>query len=516
MLLLLWQVICLVDMFDFVNYDIGCLHPVHITQDGETRLVPCGKCASCLRKRAGVWSSRLQVEASQHKYVFFVTLTYSDLFVPQFFPEEVFTYQYFTDHQRDNIVSFLEEHEVSARYLVLRYKDIQNFFKRLRNYIYEDNCVPSYGKYLRYYCCGEYGETTKRPHYHLLLFSDCEELCTSRNGSPSLLEMYVNKAWSVPSQDNTERVSIGRIDFQLVRDNAARYVSDYVTATGSLPLLLQQRAFRPFCVASKNPPLGLYYFDKEQAQAIIVNGYSSITNEFGNDIDGNVDLSLFKSVKDSLFPKCYKYYKLSYLERFALNTIALYPYQGASFNEFVDFLSDPEKFGYSVGTIDVQWFCNIFEIYDFGKFLEMPEIYTNVYRQWRLSNHFLYHCSLFSFYPIDYLDYIESFYNKQDYKRLFDQLSFEEEFSKSYSSKYLISFIDPLFFERKLRYKGLIEFGFGFRKGDDPVKYDFRSLDLYRSRHDRLSNYIEVGKSYKAIKDYATNNQFSLSNINVL
>lgn len=42
-------------------------------------------------------------------------------------------------------------------------KDFQNFMKRLRK--------RNPGKRISYYHCGEYGETTRRPHYHACLFN---------------------------------------------------------------------------------------------------------------------------------------------------------------------------------------------------------------------------------------------------------------------------------------------------------------------------------------------------------
>lgn len=47
--------------------------------------------------------------------------------------------------------------------MTLKKKHVQDFFKRLRKRT---------GSRLRYYLCGEYGTQHKRPHYHVILFSD--------------------------------------------------------------------------------------------------------------------------------------------------------------------------------------------------------------------------------------------------------------------------------------------------------------------------------------------------------
>lgn len=47
--------------------------------------------------------------------------------------------------------------------LSLRFYDVQLFLKSLRKAKY----------YAKYICVGEYGRQTKRPHYHLLIWTDC-------------------------------------------------------------------------------------------------------------------------------------------------------------------------------------------------------------------------------------------------------------------------------------------------------------------------------------------------------
>lgn len=78
--------------------------------------------------RADMWKTRLTHEAKMHEHSCFVTLTFSDEHLP---PD-----------------------------LSISVRDIQLFMKRLRK---------RSGR-VRFYACGEYGDTDLRPHYHLLLF----------------------------------------------------------------------------------------------------------------------------------------------------------------------------------------------------------------------------------------------------------------------------------------------------------------------------------------------------------
>lgn len=93
---------------------------------GQRLELPCGKCPACRADQSMMWSVRAHQEASLHKQNGFITLTYDDAHCP---PE-------------------------------LRKEDLQKFFKRLRHHA---------GKF-RYFACGEYGEKTRRPHYHALIF----------------------------------------------------------------------------------------------------------------------------------------------------------------------------------------------------------------------------------------------------------------------------------------------------------------------------------------------------------
>lgn len=111
--------------------------------------VPCGKCLGCQADQSLMWSIRAYHESVMHKESCFLTLTYDESHLPA-------------------------DGKISK-------KDLQNFFKRLRRHFerkhecYLDSGIPANSPLLkpvkfRYVACGEYGDKTRRPHYHVILF----------------------------------------------------------------------------------------------------------------------------------------------------------------------------------------------------------------------------------------------------------------------------------------------------------------------------------------------------------
>lgn len=119
---------------------------------------------------------------------------------------------------RDNLIPFLN------------YVDIQNYIKRLRKHLFQT--LGSY-ETLHYYAVGEYGPVHFRPHYHLLLFTNSDEVA-------KVLRRCHDKSWK-----------LGRSDFQRSAGGASSYVASYVNSLCSAPLLYRScRAFRPKSRAS--------------------------------------------------------------------------------------------------------------------------------------------------------------------------------------------------------------------------------------------------------------------------
>lgn len=148
---------------------------------------------------------------------------------------------------RDNLIPFLN------------YADVQNYIKRLRKYLYQQ--LGSY-ETLHFYAVGEYGPVHFRPHYHILLFTNSEEVS-------KVLRYCHDKSWK-----------FGRSDFQIARGGASSYVSSYVNSLSSAPLLYRScRAFRPRSRAS----LGFFekgcdFVEGEEPYAQIEQKIDSVVN----------------------------------------------------------------------------------------------------------------------------------------------------------------------------------------------------------------------------------------------
>lgn len=98
----------------------------------EGLLVPCGKCLACRIAKRREWQLRMLHELACHDDAVFVTMTYDDNHLP-------------------------ENSSLSV-------SDLQKFFKRLRKEL------KKFGRSIRYYACGEYGDRFGRPHYHAIIY----------------------------------------------------------------------------------------------------------------------------------------------------------------------------------------------------------------------------------------------------------------------------------------------------------------------------------------------------------
>lgn len=139
--------------------------------------LPCGRCDGCRLERSRQWAVRCMHEASLYAESSFVTLTYDEEHLP-------------LDGGLD----------VEA---------IPEFVRR-----YRKRCGA-----VRYFACGEYGETHGRPHYHALLFGAAfpdREKWRENNGRPLFRSQELERLWPYGSAE------LGAVTFE-----SAAYVARY-------------------------------------------------------------------------------------------------------------------------------------------------------------------------------------------------------------------------------------------------------------------------------------------------
>lgn len=168
-----------------------CLRPVRIGVD----TYPCGKCVECMRKKQLDYAQILSFQANRKHSAHFVTFTYDDTTLPIRCCDMRTGDLYYLQSSRSFDDDFRTEHALRDLYLSyckpkfthyvspstnfrlcasLNRVDFRLWLKRVRVY-YErqfNKKLPAF----TYFCVGEYGEKSYRPHYHALFFGlddDC-------------------------------------------------------------------------------------------------------------------------------------------------------------------------------------------------------------------------------------------------------------------------------------------------------------------------------------------------------
>lgn len=226
--------------------------------DPTVKRVPCGHCMGCRLAYSRVWANRLMLEKQYYRdsQCWFVTLTYNDWHVP------------------------LTNQEV----MTLKKSDVQNWLKRLRK---------ASGSSIRYYLSGEYGTSTVRPHYHVILFGltldDLElQYCDSK-GNPFYRSRFLESAWSSKSYDelklNWAKLTcsydpesyktaadfdrIGNVLISPVSWDTCAYTARYVVKklTGKGAFFYDSFGIAPpFSTCSLKPGIGRKYYDDHKEE----------------------------------------------------------------------------------------------------------------------------------------------------------------------------------------------------------------------------------------------------------
>jgi hypothetical protein len=206
---------------------------------GPSFQLPCGRCIGCRLARSAEWATRISHEASLHQFNSFLTLTYSDQHLPY--------------HQSVSI------------------RELQLFLKRLRKSLEPQK--------VRFVACGEYGEKTFRPHYHVILFGhdfmrDRYPWKKSKSGHQTYRSPSLEKLWPY-----------GHCEIGTVTPQSGGYVAKYTTKKiyGDSPRAIAHytregvddktgevrtwEVQREFLLTSRRPGIGAGWYERFSADA---------------------------------------------------------------------------------------------------------------------------------------------------------------------------------------------------------------------------------------------------------
>lgn len=425
---------------------LTCLYPKTIWNryTKEYVSVPCGHCDACTSLRANSWSVRCQLESKAHRYTLFGTLTYADDRRPIIDLRDKYDELCFLDGFDQSLCDSSEYVSLrNGKIPVVSVKDMQLFFKNLRNYLIRDYGIPKEQAAIRKFYVSEYGPSSFHPHYHMLLWFDSPAVA-------KVIKKCIYKAWQFKNPHKTLSSFLKRNRFEFVRYNASQYVAGYLNCDAHIPSILRQEPFRTFHHGSVSPSIGTSYFQPSQIQALLDGRTTKISYQ-KSDASKVVHVSGWRSFESRFFPRITGYASLSLRGRFALYTISNIFGRPISFEVFYSWVCD-------------KWCSLLPSILALHKVTRTTcddSPYTEQFRSalrriYYTSRRFVYLCRRYDFRFDEFVRKIEEFYSRKEYDNLCKQMEEQERLSSLHFTDENLSFypllVDPLFAEntRKL------------------------------------------------------------------
>ncbi|AXL14749.1 replication initiator protein [Microviridae sp.] len=286
---------------------MACYKPLHgyrskyLTKSGKRKIVfnktdgyedrpqsvKCGRCIGCRLDYSRQWAIRCLHEASLHPENAFITLTYDEGHMP---------------HGQ----TLIKKHH-------------QDFIKRLRKKISPTK--------ITYYHCGEYGETTQRPHYHTLIFNydwPDKVLYKQTESGPLYISPQLEKTWGKGF------CTIGQVNFETAA-YVARYIMKKITGekaeehyrrvdldTGEEHTILPE-----YTTQSTRTPIGSRWLKKYKTDVyphdyVIVNGRKMTPPRYYDEAFEKEEPEQYLKLKRTRLESSMRYYEDNQPERLAV------------------------------------------------------------------------------------------------------------------------------------------------------------------------------------------------------
>lgn len=210
--------------------------------DYKVQLIPCQNCIGCRLDNSRNWANRGYLESLYSEHNYFVTLTYDEDHLPV--ENEVVT----TD-------GIIYENDGSWKGILVP-KHVETFLNSIRK-IFEREYDHTG---IRFICAGEYGENTRRPHYHLILFNCPFPLDTFYNPRLKWKKYYYYQNTILERAWNKGISNICEANWQNIA-YVSRYITKKMNGEESEDFYAIQGEIKEFFRCSTKPGIGYQYFE---------------------------------------------------------------------------------------------------------------------------------------------------------------------------------------------------------------------------------------------------------------
>ncbi len=206
--------------------------------------IACGKCMGCRLDKAHDMANRCMVEAKEYKHNYFLTLTYDNDHLP---------------------IGSKNVATIDPNHFTKFMKDLRMYYKH--HYDHDG---------IRFYGCGEYGDKSGRPHYHIIIFNlpiyDLTHWKNNFGGDPLLISDTMNKIWK------KGYVVIGDVSFESA-GYVARYTMKKQTKTKRTNYYEDNGIVEEFVRMSRMPGIGRAYYDRNRDKIYKDDGFYVLTDK---------------------------------------------------------------------------------------------------------------------------------------------------------------------------------------------------------------------------------------------
>lgn len=301
---------------------------------------------------------------------------------------------------------------------LLYYPDLQRFIKRLRKHL--NKLFPN--EKVRYYAIGEYGTSSYRPHWHILLFTNSPDITRYlqqsfyKNTVLSTKKRTINSSTVLDSLWEYGSCTIDKTD-----GNASGYISNYVVGTSVLPKVLRQLAPQKTFHSIR---FGCPYKKSEVRDFLLKRNYERFSHiEYVDPFDNTLQSRpLWRSYYSLFFPQFVGINSLSDAEKYRV--LKIYPRLKSWFftdtvqelaQKIFDTCISPYRQGKKLDDVSLS-IAKFFDWFDWSASTSrsLSPLLGVLYA----SKRFLSICDDFGFTSLQYFEIWRDFVNWRDYKCL--------------------------------------------------------------------------------------------------